>query len=135
MHKKKDELPHVTFYYRKRRAVGNYSVEFIFKDVADRLKDRIIERSAISKYVSNGLFKSLYNSIEAIFRQGDVNHVTGDISFIGIFLRKRKTIQTILDCGHVHASKGLKGGFKIVLANLACQEMQLCHSHFLSYKK
>ena len=108
MHKKKDELPRVTFYYRKRRAVGNYSVEFIFKDVAERLKDRIIERSAISRYESNGFFKRLYNSIEAVFRQGDVNHVTGDINFIGILLRKKRTVQTILDCGQVHAAKGLR---------------------------
>jgi glycosyltransferase involved in cell wall biosynthesis len=111
MRKKEKGLREVTYYYRKPRSVGNYSVEFIFRDVADRLKDRILVRSAVSKYESKGLFKRLYICLEALSRQGDVNHVTGDINFLGILLNKRKTIQTILDCGQVHASKGLKHTF------------------------
>jgi glycosyltransferase involved in cell wall biosynthesis len=100
--------PRVTFYYRKPRKVGNYSVEFIFRDVAERLKDRIIARTATSHFESTGLFKRLYNTLEAVFRQGDVNHITGDVHFIGIFLKKRKTIQTVLDCGQLKASTGFK---------------------------
>jgi glycosyltransferase involved in cell wall biosynthesis len=102
------KMPDVTYYYRKPRPFANYSVEFIFRDVSERLKNRIHARSAIARYVSKGLFRRLYICFEAMFRQGDVNHITGDISFIGIFLRKKKTIQTILDCGHVHASTGLR---------------------------
>ena len=101
-------IPRITFYYRKPRAVGNYSVEFIFRDVERRLDRRIIGREAVSRYESKGLIKRLYNLVEAIFREGDVNHITGDVNFIGILLRKRRTIQTILDCGHLHASNGLK---------------------------
>jgi glycosyltransferase involved in cell wall biosynthesis len=104
----KIKMPEVTFYYRKPRPFGNYSVEFIFRDVSERLKNRIHAYAAISRYESKGLFRRLYISLEAIFRQRDVNHITGDISFIGIFLKRRKTIQTILDCGHVHASTGIK---------------------------
>src|SRR5438874_417341 len=108
MNKAEKKLPGVTFYYRKPRQNANFSVEFIFRDVSERLKDRIYTHTAISKYESKGLFRRLYICLEAMFRQGDVNHITGDISFIGIFLRKRKTIQTILDCGHVHASTGIR---------------------------
>jgi len=104
----KEWIPGVTFYYRRPRPVGNYSVEFVFRDVRERLKNRIDAKVAVSKYESKGLFKRLYNCIEAIFRQGDVNHITGDVNFLGILLKKRKTIQTILDCGHLHASTGLK---------------------------
>jgi len=108
MNKADKRMPEVTFYYRKPRRFANFSVEFIFRDVSERLKDRIHGYAAISRYESKGLFKRLYICLEAIFRQGDVNHITGDISFVGIFLKKRKTIQTILDCGHVHASTGMK---------------------------
>src|SRR5580765_4709814 len=101
-------IPRVTFYYRKPRTVGNYSVEFIFRDVSERLKNFISVRSSISRYESKGLFKRIYNAIEAVFRQGDVNHITGDVHFIGVLLTKRKTIQTILDCGQLKASAGLK---------------------------
>jgi glycosyltransferase involved in cell wall biosynthesis len=108
MNKAEIKMPEVTFYYRKPRPFGNYSVEFIFRDVAERLKNRIHAYTAISSYESKGLFRRLYISLEAIFKQRDVNHITGDISFVGIFLRKKKTIQTILDCGHVHSSAGIK---------------------------
>jgi glycosyltransferase involved in cell wall biosynthesis len=108
MDEAKIKMPEVTFYYRKPRRFANFSVEFIFRDVSERLKNRIHAYAAISKYESKGFFKRLYICLEAMFRQGDVNHITGDISFIGIFLKKRKTIQTILDCGHVHASTGMK---------------------------
>jgi len=100
--------PRVTFFYRKPRSLGNYSVEFIFKDVANRLKEYIRPRASVSRYESAGVFKRLYNCFEAVFRQGDVNHVTGDVNFLGILLKKRKTVQTILDCVHLHRSTGLK---------------------------
>jgi glycosyltransferase involved in cell wall biosynthesis len=108
MNNREISLPRVTFYYRKSRTVGNYSVEFIFKDVADRLNKYIAAKAAVSFYESKGLLKRIYNSVEAVFRQGDVNHITGDVNFIGILLQKRKTIQTILDCGHLESSKGFK---------------------------
>lgn len=100
--------PTVTFYHRKPRAVGNYSVEFIFADVRERLHEKIIARRAFSSYESSGLFKRIYNCFEAIFRQGDVNHITGDVNYLGLFLSRKKTIQTILDCVHLNTSKGIK---------------------------
>jgi glycosyltransferase involved in cell wall biosynthesis len=108
MDRVRGDLPGVTFYYRKPRTVGNYSVEFIFHDVAGRLKSQIHVRNVVSRFVSSGFFKRLYNCVEAIFRQGDINHITGDVHFIGIFLKKRKTIQTILDCGQLAQTTGIK---------------------------
>jgi glycosyltransferase involved in cell wall biosynthesis len=108
MPKKGDARPVVSFYYRKPRKLGNYSVEFIFRDVTERLKDRIIALTAVSRFESAGFFKRLYNALEAVFRQGDVNHITGDVHFIGILLKKRKTIQTILDCGQLKVSSGIR---------------------------
>jgi glycosyltransferase involved in cell wall biosynthesis len=61
-----------------------------------------------STYESSGLLKRIYNCLEAIRRQSDVNHVTGDINYIGLFLRKKRTIQTILDCVHLSSSTGVK---------------------------
>jgi glycosyltransferase involved in cell wall biosynthesis len=98
----------ITFFHRKPRGVGNYSVEFIFRDVRDRLAGSIRAKEAFSHYESSGIFKRLYNCIEAAGRQGAVNHITGDINYIGVFLHKRKTIQTILDCVHLSSSSGIK---------------------------
>ena len=102
------ELFSVNFFHRKPHAVGNYSVEFIFDDVRSRLSEKINASKVYSPYESAGLFKRFYNALHAAFHQGDVNHVTGDINYIGIFLHKSRTIQTILDCVHMETSSGLK---------------------------
>ncbi len=104
----KDLRPTVTFFHRKPRSVGNYSIEFIFEDVRHRLNGRITAKTAYSKYESTGLFKRIYNCIEAAFRQSEVNHVTGDINYLGLFLSRKHTIQTILDCVHLNTSSGIK---------------------------
>jgi glycosyltransferase involved in cell wall biosynthesis len=98
----------VNFLHRKPHAVGNYSVEFIFDDIRRRLQDRIQAQVVYSPFASTGLFKRLYNCLYAAFHQGEVNHITGDINYIGIFLRRRRTIQTILDCVHLETSKGIR---------------------------
>jgi glycosyltransferase involved in cell wall biosynthesis len=50
-------------------------------------------------YFSEGFFKRIMISLEAALNQGEINHITGDIHFIAIFLKKRKTILTIHDVG------------------------------------
>jgi glycosyltransferase involved in cell wall biosynthesis len=99
--------PVVTFFNRKPLATGNYSVEFIFADLRRRLDDRIRARVAESAFHSRGIARRLFNTIEAVFRQGDVNVVTGDIQYVVTFLLKRKTILVVLDCGFLHESSGL----------------------------
>ena len=102
------KLIRVIFFHRKPRKVGNYSVEFIFNDVRKRLTRDFVPAVAYSHYESSGVLKRLYNCVEAMWKQGDVNHVTGDINYLGLFLSKRKTIQTILDCIHLQSSSGIK---------------------------
>jgi glycosyltransferase involved in cell wall biosynthesis len=108
MENKKGRLPQVIFFQRKPRPVGNYSVEFIFEDVRKRLKDAIDSRVVISAYESNGLWKRFYNCIQAFLKQGKVNHVTGDVNYLGLLLNREKTIQTVLDCVHLNTSSGIK---------------------------
>jgi glycosyltransferase involved in cell wall biosynthesis len=103
-----DMKPEVVFFQRKPRPVGNYSVEIIFEDVRRRLGDRIRAVVAVSPYESSGFLKRLASCLYARRSQGQVNHVTGDVSFLGILLEKRRTINTILDCGFLTDSKGIK---------------------------
>ena len=98
----------VSYFQRKPRTVGNYSVEFIFKDVRNQLTEEVDGQPVYSSYESSGLFKRIYNCLEVIGRQREVNHVTGDINYIGLFLNHRKTVQTILDCIHLSSSSGIK---------------------------
>jgi len=98
----------VVFFQRKPRTVGNYSVEFIFNDVRNRLRNLVNIDTFYSTYESTGLFKRLYNCVEAALHQGAVNHVTGDINYLGLLLNKKKTIHTILDCVFIASSSGIK---------------------------
>ncbi len=94
----------VVFFQRKPRPNKNFSLEILFDQIRENLSKDINWKIEIAKYYSNGFFKRVYIAIEAIFKQGDVNHVTGDIGFVAIFLKKRKTILTILDTGVLNQS-------------------------------
>lgn len=94
----------VVFFQRKPRPNKNFSLEILFDQIRENLSKDINWKIEIAKYYSNGLFKRVYIAIEAIFKQGDVNHVTGDIGFVALFLKKRKTILTILDTGILNQS-------------------------------
>lgn len=98
----------VVFFQRKQRALGNFSVEIYFEQVRKNLPDSIEPILVEMPYESNGLFKRLANAIYCAFKQGDVNHITGDIHYVATFLKKSKTILTILDCGTIYDASGIK---------------------------
>ena len=98
----------ITYYFRKRRKGANFSVEQIFNDLADRLQNRYVINKKIVPYVSSGFFNRLGNVFSASLSQGDINHVTGDINYVALLLKKGKTISTILDLGILHRTSGLR---------------------------
>jgi glycosyltransferase involved in cell wall biosynthesis len=98
----------VTYFHRKVIPNFHFSVEIIFSDVRKYLPDSVQYVIKTSKYYSQGLFPRIYNVLEAFFRQEGVNHVTGDINYIGLLLNKKKTIQTILDCIYMQNNTGMK---------------------------
>ncbi len=98
----------VTYYQRKARKYNNFSIENYFNAVRLALPEFILPVISISKYESNGIFKRLYNSIEAISNQTDVNHITGDVHYLTYFLKKKKTVLSVMDCGQLKILKGIK---------------------------
>jgi len=95
----------VTFYQRRPQG-ANFSIERLFADVRQALPEGIEAKVAVSCFPSRGFFARLYNIVEAVFRQGDVNHITGDVHFLAYFLRGKRTLLTILDLVSVHRLKG-----------------------------
>ncbi|HKP62021.1 MAG TPA: glycosyltransferase family 1 protein [Polyangiales bacterium] len=85
----------------RRPRGGNFSVENIVEGVIQSLGPEFSPRRAVSRFYSNGFLPRLYNMLEARARQGDINHVTGDVNFLATFLDPHRTIVTILDCGRV----------------------------------
>ena len=101
----------VVYFTRKQRHLGNFSVEIYFEKVRQYLPQEFTPVLCTMPYKSNGLFKRIANTLYCMFKQGDINHITGDIHYVAAFLKKRKTILTILDCGMLYESSGLKNRF------------------------
>jgi glycosyltransferase involved in cell wall biosynthesis len=91
----------LVFFMRRPRHGANFSVENIVSSTIACLSPDIEAVRAVSRFESNGVFRRLYNVIEAASRQGDVNHVTGDVHFLTYLLRKKTTLLTVLDCSTI----------------------------------
>jgi glycosyltransferase involved in cell wall biosynthesis len=89
----------VIYFQRRPRIDSNYSVENLFEQVRKELPKSVVPYIKILSFHSNGIFKRIFISLEAAFSQMDINHVTGDINFIALFLSKKRTLLTILDVG------------------------------------
>lgn len=95
-------------HYQRQPVRGAQSVERLFTDIRSYLPEEIDAQPLVSKYESRGLFKRLFNVIQAFFYQGDVNHVTGEVHFLTYLLSRRKTILTILDCVMMERLHGIR---------------------------
>ncbi len=92
----------VVFFHRKPRPNYNFSVENLFGQIRAAFKPEVEWEVKELSFYSEGFFKRLFIGFEAAFNQKGINHITGDVNFIGIFLRKRKTILTMLDVGFMN---------------------------------
>jgi glycosyltransferase involved in cell wall biosynthesis len=95
----------VVFFHRKSFP-GNFSIENLYDQIRNELPSVVHPKVKVLSFNSTGFFKRLFICIEAMFHQEEVNHVTGDVNFIAIFLRRKKTILTIHDIGYMKAHTG-----------------------------
>lgn len=95
-------------HFQRRPSSRTFSVERFFGTLRDALPPTIECRVAVSRYESVGLFRRIYNVLEAATRQGDVNHVTGDVHYLCYLLNKRRTVLTVLDCRTMERLRGVK---------------------------
>ena len=102
-----DKKAKVVFFQRKPYSF-NKSVEYIFKDVRNKMPCYISPILKEFSYYSKGILSRIAIVWEAYKNQGDVNHVTGDIHFAAIGLKKNKTILTVLDCIMLENSTGIR---------------------------
>lgn len=97
----------VVFFHRKPKP-NNFSMENVFQAVRDAMPAEVESTISESRFDSSGIFKRLFNILEAAFRQGDVNHITGDVHFLSYLLTHDKTLLTIHDCVVMYNASGLK---------------------------
>lgn len=96
-------------HYQRRPIAHYFSVERIFEDVRRQLRDDGMQvRLRVNRWYSRGIFGRLGDAVAAAFVQGSVNHVTGDVHYLTYFLRRDRTVLTILDCVGLDRLTGLK---------------------------
>src|ERR1700761_6635240 len=84
----------VTYFYREPRKTG-VSIEGIFKLVKSCLEDKV----EIKEFYCDAKLSRLQNIKSARKAADAINHITGDVNFLAIGLRGKKTILTIHDFG------------------------------------
>lgn len=88
-------------------AGDHFSIERLFDAVSKALPAEGFDvRQMVCPFESKGLLRRLASMIWAAFHQGDVNHVTGDVNFLGLLMRKSRTVLTIHDSASMNRLKG-----------------------------
>lgn len=85
-----------------------FSIEQVFDLIAERLPERFEPVRRVSSFRSKGIVPRALAVLEARRRQGDLNHVVGDVNFLGLLLRRERTIVTIHDCEFMERSNAVK---------------------------
>jgi len=98
----------VVFFFRKPFMHYHHSIEELFGNIMKYLPKKINNSSYVMKWNSKGILRRLLIALDVITKQGDINHITGDIHFIAYFLSKKKTILTIHDLGILNRGNKLK---------------------------
>lgn len=97
----------ISFFFRRPSPVF-HSIEEQFFAMQKELPEEVKYTNKFAKFHSKGLFRRLFIILQTAFNQGDINHITGDIHFVALFLKKKKTILTVHDIGSVLNKNGFK---------------------------
>ena len=98
----------VTYFQRKPRGDGNFSIELVFDVIRRELVRDIDARVCVAPIESNGVLGRCWIAWHARRHQGDINHVTGDTNFTALALAGKRTILTNHDCGFMARTSGLR---------------------------
>lgn len=96
----------IAFFFRKP-SPDYHSIEKLFFSVMEHLPEGSFKKHT-APFASKGLWKRILIGLNARKLQSDINHITGDIHFIAMFLKKKKTILTIHDIGHIKKGNIIK---------------------------
>jgi glycosyltransferase involved in cell wall biosynthesis len=95
-------------HFLRRPYPGAFSVESLYQDVRRNLPCSFHIDVCCNRYFSRGFAGRLIDALRAAWRQGDVNHVTGDVHYLTFFLLPKITVLTILDCVSLERSRGYR---------------------------
>jgi glycosyltransferase involved in cell wall biosynthesis len=94
--------------FMRRPLPAHHSVERLFAAVRAHLPPDIACTAHVCSRESIGLWRRLWITIEAAFRQAEVNHITGDVQFLTVLMNPKRTILTVLDLTNVERMRGVR---------------------------
>lgn len=102
----------LSLFLRRPLPGDNYSIERLFDAVVAALPvDRYEVQLRICPIENKGLLRRLALIVWAACSQSDVNHVTGDVNFLGLLMRRSRTLLTITDSASMQRLVGWKRWF------------------------
>ncbi|NOR80232.1 MAG: glycosyltransferase [Methyloprofundus sp.] len=95
-------------HFQRKPGVRHFSIERLFEDIRHSIAKDIEVDTCINKYLSTGFFNRVYDTCRAMRRQGDINHITGDVHFLSFLMQRSRTVLTIHDCVTLERLSGLR---------------------------
>ena len=81
----------INIFIRKKSSLHQNSVERYAEILKYGLNKKDFKINIVEcPLISKGLFKRIYLIFGKYFKQGDVNHILGDINFISLLMKKKK---------------------------------------------
>lgn len=95
--------------FHRRPFPGQHSIENLFAALRDQMQRAGCQvEPFVVPHPSKGFVRRVLNGWSTFRHRADVNHVTGDIHYIALFLPGKNTILTIHDCGTLERLTGIK---------------------------
>jgi glycosyltransferase involved in cell wall biosynthesis len=91
----KSKSMEVSYFFRKRRS-NAFSIESLFDNLLVQLRTK--NQFAATKVEVPSIRNIAANIVESGSRQSAINHITGDIHYVALGMKKRNTLLTIHDC-------------------------------------
>lgn len=99
--------PRVVMFVR-RPFPHQHSIEQVFDVVREHLPDRFDVEKVIASRHSTGIVNRVRSILDARRRQGDVDHIVGDVHFLALGLDPSRTVLTIHDCEFMERATAVK---------------------------
>lgn len=92
----------------RRSHPGQFSIENIFGAIGEQLKNTGWDVTQyVSPRLSKGVFSRLFNVIHVVCHQGEVCHIVGDVTYLALFMSRKRLIITIHDLNVYERKSGL----------------------------
>ena len=87
---------------------NEYSIENVFEQIISNLNKKILVEKIYVPQPSNSIINIINNIRSVKYKRGEIYHITGDVHYLALVLKKDKFILTIHDLVTLKNKKGIK---------------------------